>query len=27
VATFAGDDRAVKVTTPLDFLIARALLS
>jgi len=27
VATFPGDDRAFKVTTPLDFLIARALLS
>jgi 2-C-methyl-D-erythritol 4-phosphate cytidylyltransferase len=27
VATFAGDERAFKVTTPLDFLLARALLA
>src|SRR5437870_972574 len=27
VATFAGDERAFKVTTPLDFALARALLA
>jgi 2-C-methyl-D-erythritol 4-phosphate cytidylyltransferase len=26
VATFAGDERAFKITTPLDFAVARALL-
>jgi len=26
VATFAGDERAFKITTPLDFALARTLL-